>query len=70
MKVYLVEFGGHYLGGQMIVVTTSTKKALNRAKKKLEEIGLDDKNKSLDEFDVSEINIEKEQVYVIDDGDY
>lgn len=70
MKVYLVEFGGHYLGGQMIVVTTSTKKALNRAKKKLEEIGLGDKNKSLDEFDVSEINIEKEQVYVIDDGDY
>lgn len=70
MKVYLIEFGGHYLGGQMIVVTTSTRKALNKARKKLEEIGLGETNKDLSEFNVYEISTEKEQIYVVDNGDY
>jgi hypothetical protein len=69
-KVFLVEFNGHYLGGEMIVVTSTKRKAFNRAKKKIEKLGLADKNKNFSMADVRDFDLNVESVEVIDNGDY
>lgn len=37
LKTYLAEFKGHYLGGQMIVISTTKRRAFNKAKKEIEQ---------------------------------
>lgn len=70
MSIYLVEFNGHYLGGQIIVIDETKRKALNQVKKELEERKLLDKNRSLTLHDVQEIQTDKRSILVIDDGNY
>jgi len=70
MFVYLIQFSGHYLDGEMIVIDETKRKALNQAKKELEDRGLMDKNKNLTLHDVQQIETNKRLLLVIDDGDY
>ena len=70
MNVYLVTFSGVYLGGEMIIIDETKRKALNQAKKELEDRGLLVKNKSLTLHDVQEIQTDKSLVLVLDDGTY
>ncbi len=70
MNVYLIEFNGHYLGGEMVVIDETKRKALNKAKKELEDRKLLNKNKHLTLQDVQEIQTNKKLVLVLNDGDY
>ncbi|MFS0657400.1 hypothetical protein AB1L07_02080 [Niallia alba] len=70
MNVYLLEFNGHYLGGEMIVIDETKRKALNKAKKELEDRGLLNKNKDLTLQDMQEIQTDKRLLLVLNDGDY
>lgn len=70
MKVYLLEFGGRWLGGQMIIIDETKRKAFNKAKKELKEMGLLDKNSDLTLHDIQEINTDEKSLIIIDDGDY
>lgn len=70
MNVYLLEFNGHYLGGEMIVIDETKRKALNKAKKELEDRGLLNKNKDLTLHDMQEIQTDKRLLLVLNDGDY
>ncbi len=69
-KVFFAKFNGHYLGGEMIIVAPTKRKAFNRAKKKIEEIGLGDKNEDFSMADVRDFDLNIESVEVINDGDY
>lgn len=70
MYVYLIEFNGHYLGGEMIVINETKRKALNQAKKELKDRGLLNNNKSLTLHDVQEIQTDRNLVLVLNDGNY
>lgn len=70
MKVYLLEFGGKWLGGQMIIIDETKRKAFNKAKKELKEMELLDKNSDLTLHDIQEINTDEKSLIIIDDGDY
>jgi hypothetical protein len=70
MKVYSFTFKGHWLNGEMIIVDETKRKALNKAKKELDDRGLLDKNKSLTLHDLVEVQTDRQTVYVLNDGDY
>lgn len=68
LKPYLVEFKGCYLTGQLIIISTTKRRAFNKAKKEIESMSL-----SIDGFtmdDVTEIDTSKESTIVISNGDY
>lgn len=69
-NVYLVSFNGHYLSGQMVVVTDTKRKAFNKAKKKIEEMGLSERNKDFSTSYIIMVDTNIEHVNVLDDGDY
>lgn len=69
-KVFLAKFQGEWLGGEMIVVIDTKRKAFNRAKAKIKEMGLIEKNQEFSMDDVYMIDQNVESVEVIDDGDY
>lgn len=70
MKVFTVSFGGHYLGGDMVVVDETQRKAYNKAKKQIKEMGLEGKNLDFSMDDVVELDTSKKSVLVLDNGDY
>jgi hypothetical protein len=70
MNVYLIRFSGHYLGGEMIVIDETKRKAFNRAKKEISHIGLSHKNIEFSMEDVELIDLNIKTVIMIDDGDY
>lgn len=71
MNVYLIRINGWYpVSGELLVIDGTKRKAFNQAKKKLEEIGLFDKNKNLKIDDVEEIQTDKRDSIVINDGNY
>jgi hypothetical protein len=70
MNVYLVNFKGHYLGGEMIVVDETKRKAFNQAKKEIIQMGLQSKNEDFSLDDVTQIDTSTKQVILIDNGDY
>ena len=70
MNIFLVKFSGHYLGGEMLIAEETQRKAFNKAKKQLDAMGLEAKNKDLSMEDVQMIDCQKTQVLVIDDGNY
>lgn len=70
-NVYLVSFNGHYLSGQMVVVTDTKRKAFNKAKKEIESMGLLDKNEDFSiSTNVKMVDTNIEHVNVLDNGDY
>lgn len=70
MKVYLYIFNGHYIGGSMVIVDDTKRKAFNQAKKSLVEAGLFEKNADMKIDDLVEIETDKRSIEVISDGDY
>jgi hypothetical protein len=70
MTVFLVRFSGHYLGGEMLIVEETKRKAFNKAKKEIASMGLENKNKDFSMKDVEIIDCKIKQVIVIDNGDY
>lgn len=70
MKIFLAEFAGQYLKGEMIVVDETKRKAFNKAKKKIEDIGLLEKNQDFSTGDLTEIDYLNKQCIVVDNGDY
>ncbi|MCY8228767.1 hypothetical protein MOC30_14350 [Bacillus spizizenii] len=68
LKTYLAEFKGHYLGGQLIVISTTKRRAFNKAKKEIESMLLNTDGFTMD--DVIEIDTSKESTIVISNGDY
>lgn len=69
-QVYLATFSGYYLGGEMIIIAPTKRKAFNRAKSKIQALGLADKNEDFSMGDVRSFDLNVETVEVIDDGDY
>jgi hypothetical protein len=69
-KVFMASFLGHYIGGEMIIVTSTKRKAFNRAKKKIEEMGLAHRNTTFSMKDIRDFDLNVESLEVIDDGDY
>lgn len=71
MNVYLLSFGGHYIGGNMLIVAETKRKAFNKAKKELKEIGLlEDNEKDLTVDDLMKIDTNNVHAIVINDGNY
>lgn len=70
MRVFLLDFRGRYLGGDMLIVAKTKRIAFNKAIKKLKEIDLMEKNEGLTIDDLVEVNTGTSYAVVIDDGDY
>lgn len=70
MNVYLVRFSGHYLGGEMLIIDETKRKAFNKAKSEIASMGLENKNEDFSMDDVKVIDCNTKQVIVIDNGDY
>jgi hypothetical protein len=70
MNVYLIRFGGHYMPGEMIVIDETLRKAFNQAKKKIDAMGLSDRNGDLAMDDIQQLDVSKRDVILIDDGNY
>lgn len=70
MKVFLVEFSGHYLPGSMIIVEETKRKAFNKAKKEIERMGLIEKNSEFSPSNLYEIENNESDLIMISDGDY
>lgn len=70
MNVFLARFQGHYLGGEMLIVDETKRKAFNKAKTEIASMGLENQNAdfSMDDVEVVDCNIK--QIVVIDDGNY
>lgn len=69
-RLFLLRFGGVYLGGEMLIVTNTRRKAFNRARKKLDEMLLLKDNLKLTMDDLEELPFKSGLVVVIDDGNY
>jgi hypothetical protein len=70
MNVFLVRFMGHYLGGELLIIEETKRKAYNKAKKEIAEMGLQESVEHLSMEDVEIIDTNIKQVIVIDNGDY
>ena len=70
MKIFIAEFTGHYVGGEMLIVDETKRKAFNKAKREIGTMGLESKNKEFSIDDLKEIDYSKKQCVVIDNGDY
>ena len=70
MNVYTVAFSGHYLAGSMVVVAKTKRKAFNIAKRRIDEMGLFDKNEDFSMEDVIEVDVSREGIHSESDGDY
>lgn len=70
MNVYTVVFSGHYLAGSMVVVAETKRKAFNIAKRRIDEMGLFDKNKDFSMEDVVEVDVSRAGIHSESDGDY
>lgn len=69
-RVFLLRFKGYTLGGEMLIVTSSKQKALNRGRKKLTEMGLLPDNPNLTINDLEELPMTSGMVMVTNDGNY
>lgn len=70
MKVFLATFQGVWLGGDMIIVDKTKRKAFNKAKKELDKWGLQEKNKDFSIDSLQEIETNQESIILISNGDY
>lgn len=69
-KAFYLAIRGEYIGGDMLLIADTRRKAFNDAVKKLKEEGLYEKNKELTMDNLEEIDLTKRQAIMIFDGDY
>ena len=69
MKVYLIEFNGYYVSGEMLIIDETKRKAFNQVRAKLESMKLIDKNEDLCVDDLQEIDINTRSSIILYDGD-
>lgn len=69
-NVYVATFSGYYLTGHMAIITDTKRKAFNRAKKKIESMGLLRKNEDFSMDNVVMIDTNIEDTHIIETGDY
>ena len=71
MKVYICEnLNGVWIGAQAVIVAETNRKAKNALVRKLKCIGLWYNKNDKNDFELQEIDTDKAQIIMINDGDY